>query len=127
MKNQILDLLQWSSEQYDDRVFMAFWKWCENNSHFPLTDVIMPSITQQLMANSALSKWFMNEYCKCEQSFVKISNAIGNNNVPQLEAHYKACTAEVNLVYPKALMAGLKDNLNFRNKMVSNTPDVLMN
>ncbi|MBP4139985.1 hypothetical protein [Flavobacterium geliluteum] len=86
-QNQIQDYLQWSTEEYEDRLLLAIMKWCEHYGQYP-------SVVQQLLANSSINKWFMMEYGKCELHFLKIVNVIP----PQpdhLLAHYKACTAQM--------------------------------
>lgn len=127
MKNQIMDLLQWSSEDYDNRVFEAYWNWCKANAKFPLTDSNLPSIEQQLLANAAINKWFISHYGKCEMKFIELVKIVGNGNVDQLKTHYKACTADVNRWYPKALMEGLKNKTSFETKYFEDTPPVILN
>jgi hypothetical protein len=127
MKNQIIDLLQWSSEDYENRVFQAYWNWCKLNAKFPLSEANMPSIEQQLLANASINKWFMGYYMKCEQKFLELVKIIGNSNIEQLEVHYKACTADVNRWFPKALMEGLKNNTRFQSNYFDTVPNVILN
>ncbi len=127
MKNQIIDLLQWSSEDYENRVFQAYWNWCKSNAKFPLTEHNLPSIEQQLLANAAINKWFISHYTTCENKFLELAKIVGNNNVDQLEIHYKACTADVNRWYPKALMEGLKNKISFESRYFDHTPSIILN
>lgn len=127
MKNQIIDLLQWSSEDYENRVFQAYWNWCKSNAKYPMSDSNLPSIEQQLLANAAINKWFISHYATCEQKFLEIAEICGNNNIDQLEVHYKACTADVNKYYPKALMEGLKNDNSFERNYFNNMPYVISN
>jgi hypothetical protein len=113
-QNQIKDYLQWSTEEYEDRLLLSIMKWCQLHGQFP-------SITQQLLANSEINKWFMKEYHKCELQFLKIVDVIPPKP-DQLEAHYKACTAQVMAIYPKAFLDKIKRNKVFSNLIVTHTP-----
>lgn len=122
-----MDLLQWSSEKYEDRVFTAYWNWCKNNAKFPLSNSTLISIEQQLLANASINKWFMNEYTKCEKLFLVIADKVGSQNIDQLEEHYKICTADIFRYYPKILMQGLINNQNFERNFFENSPSVISN
>ena len=113
-QNQIQDYLQWSSEEYKDRLLLSIMKWCQHYGGYP-------SVVQQLLANAQVNKWFMNEYHKCELQFLKIVNVIPPQP-DQLQAHYKACTARVMAIYPKALVESIKKNKDFSNLIVTHTP-----
>lgn len=113
-QNQIQDYLQWSSEEYEDRLLLSIMKWCQHYSQYP-------SVMQQLLANAQVNKWFMSEYHKCELQFLKIVNVIPPQP-DQLQAHYKACTARVMVIHPKALLEKIKRNKDFSNLLVTHTP-----
>lgn len=113
-KNQVMDYLQWSSEEYEDRLFLSIWKWCEKYG-------IYLSIIQQLMANRQINNWFMTEYTKCELEFLKIAEMMPNK-VKQLEGHYKYCTAQMQEIYPEPLITMIKRNKEFSNVFIKNTP-----
>ncbi len=112
-KNQIMDYLQWSSDDYDKRVFTAYWNWCQLYGQYP-------SVVQQLLANSQVNKWFITEYEKCELQFLKITEVVPNKT-QTLEAHYKACTAQIMAVYPKPLIESIKRNREFSDRIITNT------
>lgn len=113
-QNQIQDYLQWSSEDYEDRLLLTIMKWCQHYGYFP-------SIVQQLLANAQVNKWFMMEYQKCELQFLKIVEVIPPKP-DQLQAHYKACTAQIMIKHPKALIENIKRNKDFSNLLVTHTP-----
>jgi hypothetical protein len=113
-KNQIMDYLQWSSDEYDQRTFQTIWNWCQQYGEYP-------SIIQQLLANSNVNKWFLTEYEKCELQFLKVAEVIPNNT-EALRAHYKACTAQIMAIYPKPLIDSIARNREFSNTYLTNTP-----
>ena len=104
-KNQIIDYLQWSSDEYDDRVFTAYWNWCQHYGHYE-------SIIQQMLAHAGINKWFISEYAKLENNFLQVVNVVPNRT-KTLQAHYKACTAEIMGIYPKPLINAIKKNTDF--------------
>lgn len=113
-QNQIQDHLQWSTEEYEDRLILSIMTWCQHYGQYP-------SIVQQLLANSGFNKWFMREYHKCELQFLKIVDVIPPKP-DQLQAHYKACTAQMMIKYPIPIMEKIKRNKDFSNLLVTNTP-----
>ena len=114
-KNQVMDYLQWSSEQYEGRYFQSFWTWCQNYGQYP-------SVIQQLLANRQVNAWFNYEFGKLEHNFIKIYEACPNASVQVLENHYKAATASIITIYPKPLLEQVKRNREFSNIYVTNTP-----
>lgn len=114
-KNQVIDVLQWTSEEYEDRLFISIWKWCELYGSYP-------SIIQQLLANSEINRWFMYEFSKCELQFLKITEVTPNTNIKQLETLYKACTAEIQTKFNQPLISKIKRNRDFTNLFLTNTP-----
>ena len=113
-KNQVLDYLQWSTEEYDSRVFLSYWNWCQLHGKYP-------SVVQQLLANRAVNRWFIMEYQKCEKNFIKVVEVLPNNT-KQLESHYKACTSQLMDLYPKPLLEKIKRNRDFSNLFIDNAP-----
>lgn len=119
IQNQIQDHLQWSTQEYENRLFFSFFNWCQLHGKYP-------SITQQLLANAQVNKWFMNEYYKCEVEFLKIVDVVPPK-LKKLQAHYKACTAGVMEIYPKPLLDKIKRNKDFSNQLVTDTPVYIFN
>jgi len=107
VKNQIMDLLQWSSDEYDKRLFQSYYNYCIYHGSYP-------SIIQQLFSNSKLNKWFLHEYEKAEQKFLKIAEVVPNSNIEFLRGQYKSCTADVIKLYSSTLMT-YKKNKDFSN------------
>lgn len=110
IKNQVIDSLQWSSDEYDKRFFDTFWHWCWNHGKYP-------SVSQQLLANSVINKWFIIEFQKKEIEFLNLTNAISPNKLELLRTNYKVLTAEVIGIYPSALMQDHKRNKGFSNSL----------
>lgn len=115
MKNQILDLLQWSTKDYEDYFFRCYWNWCIQHGEYP-------SIIQQYLANPSINRWFMREFSKKETDFIKIADVLGNKRAEKLEVHFRACTQEVIAIYPQGLMDEIKRNRSFSNIIITNTP-----
>lgn len=113
-KNQVMDCLQWSSDEYDQRLFQTIWNWCHIYGKYP-------SIIQQLLANSQVNKWFLTEYEKCEFQFLKVAEVVPNKVEP-LRDHYKACTVQIMAIYPQPLIDSITRNKEFSNIFLTNTP-----
>lgn len=113
-QNQIMDTLQWSADEYEQRMFLAFLHWCQHYGGYP-------SMMQQLLANARVNKWFRIEYEKLEKQFLKITEIVPPKS-EQMAAHYKACTAEIMTIYPKPLIEGIKRNRDFSNLYVASLP-----
>jgi hypothetical protein len=113
-KNQVIDALQWSTQEYEDRLFLSMWNWCQHYGQYP-------SVIQQLLANSQVNKWFLSEHEKCELQFLKITGVVAQK--PEiLAAHYKACTAQMMALFPKSLLDAVRRNKEFSNILITNTP-----
>jgi hypothetical protein len=114
LKNQVIDRLQWSTEEYEERLFLSILMWCQKYGMYP-------SVIQQLLANASVNRWYMREFAKCEVTFLKIADVMPNN-VAELEGHYKACTAQMQIIYPKPLIEAIRRNKDFSNQFITNTP-----
>lgn len=114
-KNQVIDILQWTSEKYEDELFTSMWNWCARHGGYP-------SVIQQLMANASINRWFICEFSKCENQFLKIAAVVPSNNTKQLETHYKTCTEEIQKKFNLPLIESVKRNKDFSNIFVTNTP-----
>jgi hypothetical protein len=113
-QNQVQEYLQWSTEEYEDRLILSIMTWCQHRG-------MSPSIVQQLLANSSLNNWFMTQYHKCELQFLKIVEVIPPQP-DQLLSHYKACTAQMMIKYPMSIIQNIKRNKDFSNQLLSHTP-----
>lgn len=114
IKNQVMDYLQWSSEEYEARIFLAIWNWSELHGKYP-------SIIQQLIANANINNVFIYEYQKLEKQFLQIVEVLPKD-CKKLENHYKACTSEIMSFNPKNLIKSICRNRDFSNQFVTNTP-----
>ncbi len=95
-KNKIIDHLQLTSEQYDERLFQIFWCWCQK---FGKTT----NHSQQLLANHGIAKWWHTEYEKIEAKFIEAIPylPLHTNN---LEYHYFGFIDQMKTIYPKPLI-----------------------
>lgn len=118
-KNQVLDLLQWSTQEYEDRLFQTIYNWCQQHGKYP-------SIIQRLLANAQVNKWFLNEYHKCELEFLKIAEVVPNKT-DALQNHYKSCTIQIFQVFPSALIESIKSNGDFSKILIMNLPPYYAN
>lgn len=114
MRNKIIDYLQWTSHEYDQRFFKAYWNWCQLHAS-------SPSQVQQFLACASINKWFCIQYSLLEENFVKIAE-IMPNNTKQLVTHYETCTADISSIYPADLISSIKRNADFSNAIITNTP-----
>lgn len=110
-----MDYLQYSSEEYEGRFFQSYWAWCAKYGQYP-------SIIQQIMANSKVNRWYLHEYEKAEQNFIKMFEANPNARLESLKAHYAVCIGEILQIYPKPLLDDIKRNRDFSNIFLTNTP-----
>lgn len=99
-KNKIIDYLQLTSAQYDEQLFQTYWSWCQLHGK-------VPSHIQQLMANTALSKWWYAEYSKLETQFCNAVPFLPKRK-DILEHHFYGFTVQINTIYPKALIEAIK-------------------
>ena len=118
-KNQVLDLLQWSTQEYEDRLFQTIYNWCQQHGKYP-------SIIQRLLANAQVNKCFLNEYHKCELEFLKIAEVVPNKT-DALQNHYKSCTIQIFQVFPSALIESIKSNGDFSKILIMNLPPYYAN
>lgn len=113
-KHQVMEYLQWSSEEYEQLVFKMYHNWCIKHG-------VSQSVIQQLMANASINKWFMNEFEKCEQNFIATTDVLPNR-VELWRETYKACIIQIIVIYPKPLLDRIKPNPDFITMILTNTP-----
>lgn len=101
MKNQIIDYLQITSEEYDKQLFEYFFDWCKKFG-------VSPSHIQQLLANTHVSNWFMREFSKYEKHFCDAVPTLPKK-AEYLKYHYYGFIGQVFLVYPKPLIDAIKN------------------
>lgn len=101
-RNIIIDYLQLTSEEYDQRLFQSYWNWCQLHGKVSFH-------TQQLLANAGLSKWWYAEYSKLETQFCNAVPFLPKRK-DILEHHFYGFTIQINTIYPKALIASIKMN-----------------
>jgi hypothetical protein len=112
MKNQniMIDYLQYTTQSYNELVFQTYWNWCSTHGQTPLH-------TQQLLACSAVNKWFMKEWYKIEAEFV---NTLGSlpMKLDIMEHLFNSLKAQIFSTYPKALIEAIKND-NIKNEVAT--------
>ena len=98
-----------TNEQYEDMLFVKYAKWCEsvsgNDKQF-----------QMVLANAAISKWFMTEFAKCEAEFHKLTNPYeGSNTVStkDLQKCFDQCAYKMFNIRPMPLLEEIKKRQAF--------------
>ncbi len=110
-----MDYLQISGDEYDEKVLLTFWEWCSKRAQ-------SASQEQELLANRAVNKWFMLEYEKRQQKFLKIFDDPVDVRGCCIEQYYDECITTIFNIYPKVLIDKLKFNPIFINHIKLNTP-----
>ena len=92
--------LKMSADEYEEMIFGAYARWCETvttNAHE----------FQKVLANSAVNKWFLMEYAKCEKDFEQLTDryeeceTITANDFKRC---YAECTYRMFNIRPMALL-----------------------
>lgn len=96
--------LKMTSEEYELLIFGAYARWCESVT-------INTQEFQKVLANSAINKWFMMEYAKCEADFEQLTARYeGTDTI--IANDYKRCYAECTYrmfsIRPMALLNAIK-------------------
>ncbi|WP_264521174.1 hypothetical protein [Flavobacterium sp. N1994] len=123
LKNQILDTLQMSSEDYDLMIFLQFWNYCYKYA------AKSPKKTQQFVANANINKWYMKELASRERTFLDMVPGLIKTK-SDLNYHYKGCVAGIINLFPKALFEMIKEDPQspeFTKDLITNTPLVYAN
>ena len=102
-KNKVIDFLQWTSDQYEERYMLQYFNWCRLHG-------VQPSIVQDLLANAKINNYFNRQMAIAESNFIKIAFALPHLTIKELEGKYYACTADVSGKYP-TIIKEFKNNL----------------
>lgn len=105
--NQILDILQYTTADYENQYIEWFDRWCAIHSKRDF------SLFVQTFQNGPVSKWFAAEFEKLEQKFLKIALAAPQNTI-DLRMHYKVTITAIFSISPKALLDEIKSNKEFK-------------
>ena len=96
--------LKMTSEEYELLIFGAYARWCESVT-------INTQEFQKVLANSAINKWFMMEYAKCEADFEQLTARYEDTDTI-IANDYKRCYAECTYrmfnIRPMALLNAIK-------------------
>lgn len=100
--------LKMSNEEYELLIFGAYARWCESvtiNTHE----------FQKVLANSAINKWFMLEYAKCELDFEQLTKRYEENDTiiaEDFKRCYAECTYRMFNIRPMVLLNEIKKTTN---------------
>lgn len=96
--------LKMTPEEYELLIFGAYARWCEsvtiNNQEF-----------QKVLANSAINKWYMMEYAKCEIEFNLLTARYDDTDTivaNDFKRCYAECTYRMFNIRPMALLTAIK-------------------
>jgi len=104
MTKTINQKLQITAEDYENMIFGAYARWCESVT-------INAREFQKVLANSAVNKWFLVEYAKCEAEFNMMTNRYEGSvtvSIEDLKICYIDCTHRINNIRPTALLLEIK-------------------
>ncbi len=102
--NKINQKLKMTSEEYELLIFGAYARWCESAT-------INGHEFQKVLANSAISKWYMTEYSKCELEFEQLTARYEDSETVIAEDFkrcYAECTYRMFNIRPMALLQEIK-------------------
>lgn len=94
---QVIEKLGIEKENYEYMIFCFYARWCEgvtsNTRNY-----------QEVLANSAINRWFLIELSKLEVEFITLSNQYPNADAKDLQALYSDCTIDMYKIKPSALL-----------------------
>ena len=96
--------LQMTAEDYENMIFGAYASWCESVT-------INAREFQKVLANSAVNKWYLMEYAKCEKEFNLLTDRYEGSvtvSADDLKICYIDCTYRMNNIRPTALLQEIK-------------------
>lgn len=96
--------LQMNAEDYENMIFGSYARWCESVT-------INAREFQKVLANSAISKWYMTEYTKCELEFEQLTARYEDSETVIAEDFkrcYAECTYRMFNIRPMALLQKIK-------------------
>lgn len=105
MKQKILNLLNYTQEQYEDAVLLMYIRWSMDFSVNYTTDL------QRVIANTAINSFFLNELSKIEHDFMdqmKPYENDGNISCEDAKKTFYRLSVQLFNRYPKALLADAK-------------------
>lgn len=102
----IAQKLQMTPEDYENMIFGAYARWCESVT-------INPREFQKVLANSAVNRWYLMEYSKCEKEFNSLTDRYGNSiSTQDFQRCYNECTYNMFNIRPTALLQQIKKTHN---------------
>jgi hypothetical protein len=93
--------LQLTAEEYEALLFGAYARWCESVT-------INARQFQQVLANSAINKWYLMEYTKCEKEFNSLTDRYDSISADDYKRCYNDCTYGMFNIRPTALLQEIK-------------------
>ena len=94
--------LQMTAEDYENMIFGGYARWCESVT-------INAREFQKVIANSAVNKWYLMEYAKCEEKFAAMTQRYDESiPVKDYQTFYNDCTYGMFNIRPTALLQEIK-------------------
>lgn len=93
--------LQMTANEYEHMLFSGYARWCESVT-------INEREFQKTLANSAINKWYLIEYSKCEKEFQQLTGRYNNLTVADYKRCYNDCTYRMFNIRPTALLQEVK-------------------
>lgn len=103
-KTIIMDYLQLTSHEYDEKIFQTYWNWCRHNGQTPYK-------TQMILSNASICKWWIVEFDKLLLQFIKTAHLLPRK-IDLLNHHFYSLTIQIYELYPKPLINNVLRNLN---------------
>ncbi|WP_395075340.1 hypothetical protein [Flavobacterium sp.] len=103
--NTINELLNKTPEEYENIILKTYFLWCMDfciNYHSDL---------QRILANSAVNKYFLYEYAKCEAEFLKLISRYEDSPTvtsKDIQTLYDDCSFKISNRNPKPLILAAK-------------------
>jgi hypothetical protein len=103
--------LKLTPAEYENMLFGAYARWCESVT-------INAREFQKVIANSAVNKWYLIEYAKCEAEFQQLTGRYENLTAQDYKRCYNDCTFRMFNIRPTALLEAIKKTPNVNNPRV---------
>lgn len=106
-----MDFLQLTSDEYEDRILQVYWAWCRKHGRKD------PNLTQWLLANAEVNRWFWKEYGRMQRHFIDMVPNAKKGGI-ELNGLYAGCTIGIYDLYPRPLVTEAKLNPEFLNRFM---------
>lgn len=95
--------LFWTDEQYEAYFFQTFMSWANKNA-------VYLSQMAQMMHSPQINRWYIAEFGKLENIFMRQYEVTPHGRLDLLEANYKAIVEQIFKISPRPLIENIKFN-----------------